>query len=213
MRSQGPNAVLVIGLLAIVLLICAQQTAAADTIHLKNGRVIRTLRARVDGDQLVFEQYGNEQRIPMALVDKVVRDEPGTQIVLPAEGAESGRGKGSSRADKSTGTDVAAAAAETTGAESVEPEQTEQYWQDKVTAIATERAALEQQMTRLRLEERAFLFSHRSTTETKRKIDAAQKRQGELDDELAQLRRDARRAGVPPGWLRVRTGSGSGSSR
>ncbi len=53
----------------------APAIAPADSIYLKNGRVIRAYEARVEGDQVVFSLHGADQTIPLALVDRVEDDD------------------------------------------------------------------------------------------------------------------------------------------
>jgi len=72
-RSRVPLAIVTVGLLA--LLCVPTGTAGADSIYLKNGRVIRTSSARVEGDQVLFLQHGAEQSIPLAIVDRVEKDD------------------------------------------------------------------------------------------------------------------------------------------
>ena len=66
-----------------------------------------------------------------------------------------------------------------------------------------EGAEVDLQIEDLRRTERAFLFSKRSTAETRQKIEAAQLRLTELDQEMTDLRAEARRLNIPPGWLRL----------
>jgi len=55
----------------------------------------------------------------------------------------------------------------------------------------------------LRRTERAFLFSQRSTADTRAQIVAAEVRLTELDQEMTDLQTEARRLGIPSGWLRL----------
>ncbi|HJO02472.1 MAG TPA: hypothetical protein QGG47_00705 [Acidobacteriota bacterium] len=55
--------------------LASASNASADSVYLKNGRVIRTALARVDGQQVVFTQYGGEQSIPVSVVERVVVDD------------------------------------------------------------------------------------------------------------------------------------------
>lgn len=59
--------------------------AAGDSIYLKNGRVIRSDDIKIDGDRVIFYQYGGHQVIPMSLVDRIEGDD------WPAPGSESRR--------------------------------------------------------------------------------------------------------------------------
>lgn len=205
MRHQ-PNALGI--LLALPLLAAAALPLLADEVHLKNGRTMLAERTEVQGDRLILHQNGNLIEIPLALVDRVVESavpaaEPGTdETAAPATPRPAAPARDTTQ-ESEDATD-AGAADETAAAEEVPPEQTEVYWQDRVRAITEERESLDELIVALRREERAFLFSHRSTADTRDKIAAAQARQLELDEELAELRREARRLNVPPGWLRVR---------
>lgn len=194
-------------LLALPLFAAGPFPALADEVHLKNGRTMLAERTEVDGDRLVLYQNGNRLEIPMAIVDRVVET-----ALAPAEtapGATSVPAPEPPRAEAAAAEPAVATAAEPEDPESAEdaeipPEQTEEYWQERVAAISAEKAELDAAIVELRSEERAFLFSHRSTADTKTKIDAAEARQKQLDDEMAELRREARRLNIPPGWLRVR---------
>jgi len=65
--------------------------AAADSIYLKNGRVIRSDDVSIDGERLVFFQFGGYQTIPMELVDRVEKDgwvAPGSPGRRPLPGAD-----------------------------------------------------------------------------------------------------------------------------
>ena len=48
--------------------------AGADTVYLKNGRVIHTARTRVENGMLVFSQLGGTVSIPMSAVERVERN-------------------------------------------------------------------------------------------------------------------------------------------
>lgn len=206
MSVQPPKVGVIGSLLVTVLLGAAAPAVFADTIHFKNGRVMKVDSARIEGDEVVFQFAGNEARIPKALVDKIVKDEA---VRSPTPAAD----------DEATPAPivpkppvVAEPAAEDDDdaepkpdeVEAADPATTREYWQQKVREIATEQADIDEQIATLRREERAFLFSQRSTGATKRNIEAAQERRKELDKELTDLRREARRKSIPAGWLRVR---------
>jgi hypothetical protein len=71
--SRLPSLAMAVGL--CLLLVFSAGIAGADSIYLKNGRVIRTSTARVEGDQVLFFQHGSEQSIPLSLVDRIEKDE------------------------------------------------------------------------------------------------------------------------------------------
>lgn len=164
------------GLLVVALLTLGHPSlAAADSIYLKNGRVIRTPRTEVVGDKLVFLQYGAEITIPMDLVDRIELDDQIEEAPSPPRQPSP---QGSESAD---GTEVDAENSAEDGAEGSEEdegpaEDTRAFWRGRVEEIAAERAGLQEQIVEYRREERAFLFSHRSTAETRVKIEAAQQR-------------------------------------
>lgn len=49
--------------------------AAADSVYLKNGWVIRTAQAHIDHGRVVFTLYGAEQSIPLSVVERVIDDD------------------------------------------------------------------------------------------------------------------------------------------
>lgn len=199
MSAQPPDGRLVGCLLFVAVLSIALQSAFADTIYLKNGRTIRTETARVDGDEIVFQQFGTEVRIPAALVDRIVKDDE-TEVFVPSPPRDSAP----RRAAPATGeSDEGDQEAEQGDAEATPARDSREYWEDRVRAVYEEQAQLQASITEWRREERGFLFSKRSTETTRLKIEAAQERIQELDQKLEEIRREARRKGIPPGWLRV----------
>lgn len=199
MSQRAPNRLLVLGFVAVVMLVAAP--AGADIIHLKNGRTIRATRTEVQGDKLVFSLNGTRAEIPMALVERV-EEEALVPAPEPVEGEPAETAPPTSTRETEAGgagEDEAEAEAEA----EVPPEQTREYWQAAMLAIEQEQKQLQDSLVELRREERAFLFSHRSTAETRAKIDAVNERIKELDRAKDELRREARRLQIPPGWLRV----------
>lgn len=196
-------------LLALPLLAIISAAAVADEVHLTNGRTMFADRTEVLGDRLVIYQGTDRFEIPMALVLRVVETGPApqpepTETPAPPARQESEGEAAGTEAQAAAGAAAAEAATEEPAEDETPPEQTEAYWQDRVRAIEEEKAALDVAIEELRREERAFLFSHRSTATTREKLEAAQARQQELDKEMDDLRREARRLNIPPGWLRVR---------
>jgi len=167
--------------------------AAADTIYLKNGRIIRTSQVRVEGDRVFFIQYGGEVAMPMALVDRIVEDANIEPEAAPAPPPAPARNPGANPAEP----------ADPEGADAPVDTNTRAHWQGRVRTIEAEKSQVELQIEDLRREERAFLFSKRSTAQTRQKIDDAQERLAELEQEMTDLRAEARREGIPVGWLRL----------
>ncbi len=179
--------------LAAALTLVLANVAVADTIYMKNGRSIRSSEVRVEGDWVIFVQYGGEVSIPLQLVDRVVADlevEPEGTPPPPPPAAEV------------SPADPAADPADPAAAETP-PQETRDYWQNAVATIVADREEIGLEIESLRRTERAFLFSHRSTAETRAQIDAAELRLTELDQEMNDLQAEARRLRIPPGWLRL----------
>ncbi len=178
--------------LAATIALAVANVAMADTIYMKNGRLIHSSHVRVEGDRVIFLQYGGEVSIPMSLVDRIVKDaevEPeGAAPLLPA-------------ADLSP-VDPAADPADPEAPETP-PKETRDYWQDAVARIVADREEVGLEIGSLRRTERAFLFSQRSTADTRAQIVAAEVRLTELDQEMTDLQTEARRLGIPSGWLRL----------
>ncbi len=66
--------------------------AAADSIYLKNGRVIHSIEVRVEGDRVLFLQYGSLQTIPLTLVDRVEQNDRGAPNARSATASTAARG-------------------------------------------------------------------------------------------------------------------------
>jgi len=77
------------------LLLNSASVAGADSIYLKNGRVIHTSTARVEGENVLFLQHGSEQSIPLSLVDRIEKDE--------RQGPQATEGRGASGAGAGAG--------------------------------------------------------------------------------------------------------------
>ena len=196
------------GALVLALIVgCA--LAVADTVYLKNGRVLWTSTTRQEGGRLFIEQYGQEIAIPMHLVERVVLDEENGPTPLPS-GAfapatvdEEPAGEGDEESASETSVESTPAAGDTESEIEAEDTNTPEYWRQRVEAVRSEEALLRSSLEELRREERAFLFSHRSTATSKDRISEVEDRLEALRQEMRDLRVEARRAGIPAGWLRV----------
>ena len=181
---------LALSVLVAALTLALANVAIADTIYMKNGRAIRSSHVRVEGDRVIFMQYGGEVSVPLSMVDRIVED----ANVEP---------EGTPPPPPPTADDPAADPEPDPDEEVILPERTRDYWQEKVSAIAAEREQVELQIEDLKRTERAFLFSHRSTADTRAQIDVAEARLVALDEETSALQTEARRLDIPPGWLRL----------
>jgi hypothetical protein len=181
--------------LVLALALAGSGVATADTIHLKNGRVIHTPNAKQVGDKVQFVQFGETVSIPASVVLRIERDERGEEAPLPAPVPAAPSGAPAEGQEEGGEEE----------AEELPPEANRSYWRERILAIRSEKAEIEESIVALRREERAFMFNgNMSTTEIRLKIEAAQARDKELDQEMVGLQREARLLGVPPGWLRVR---------
>ncbi len=191
---------LAVGMLAGV---AAASTLAADSIYLKNGRVIRTSAAEIVGDRVLFTQFGHPVAIPMSQIDRIVEDDYEDRLATPP----SPRPARVAPPPSATAASPGAGAPGAPGAPPVDdPEQTKEYWQDRVRAIHVGAEMLALQMQEVRRTEQAFLFSHRSTAEIRRRKEDLQARIDANDNALPALRTEARRQGIRPGWLRLPSG-------
>lgn len=163
-RSVRFNRLLVMTL--VLAGVAAAPTLAADSIYLKNGRVIRTSSAEIVGDRVMFTQFGHPIAIPMSEVDRIVDDDYEDPVATP------------SAAQPEAATPMPSAAA----------------------------ALLTLQMQDIRRIERAFLFSHRSTADIRRRKERLQARIDANAAAFPALRTEARRRKIPPGWLRLPSG-------
>ena len=198
MRIQSPASLrelLAVAVVAAALFVSG--VTSADTIYLKNGRVIETASAKQVGDKVEFEQFGQTATIPASVVLRIEHDDRAEEPPIPAPVPTPAPAEGD------PGTESGETGDGDDDGEEVAPETTREYWRDRIHAIEREKAELVTMMTQLRREERAFLFSKRSTAELRERIEAVQAREKELDQESVDLRREARRLGIPPGWLRV----------
>ncbi len=180
-------------------------TATADSIHMKTGTVIRTAKATIEGDAVVFEQYGSRVAIPLSLVERIVPDDHSGPVAITRDTPtrSSGTERSAASGTGSAATRATSSAASATS-QPVQPEETKDYWQDRVRALYRQGEQLEARLKEMRRVERAFLFSHRSTADTRRQIEDVEASIEANEQAKRDLRREARRKGVPPGWLRVR---------
>ncbi len=72
MTRGGRNLSIVAVLLATSFL---TQPVIADSVYLKNGRVIHASRAQIEGDRVVIVMYGSTQIIPLSQVDRIEKND------------------------------------------------------------------------------------------------------------------------------------------
>ena len=220
------------GLLALCFLFSSG--AGADSIYLKNGRVIHCEWTRVEGDYLVFGQYGGEAKIPLHAVERVEEDSETEPEPEPTPSQEEYRAElvrryaeaGLSspvRAPKGAGGDSevaggggsagGGAAGDMGGAERRRQGQwrdlspnTREYWQLRMAEIEEQEARVGAEINRLPqytdVEERILDGRILWVVQEKERLAAILL---DLEADRLTVREDARKAGIPPGWLRLRT--------
>lgn len=196
------------GVLVVCALFALATGAVADTIYLKNGRTIRTSDTRIEGGNVIFMQFGGEVTIPMSEVDRIEEDDLREPEPLPA--SQPAQRDPAVDPEDPNAPDPAVDPDDPNVPGADDPRMEREYWEEKLSTIQAERDQVNTRLEELDREERAFLFSRRSTADTRRRIEEANARLVELDQEEADLRVEARRLGVPPGWLRAPRASGGG---
>ena len=195
--------------------------ASADSIYLKNGRVIRCEWTREEGEYLVFGQYGGEVKIPLHAVERVEEDSETGPAPAPTLSQEEYRaelvrryaeaGLSSPAPGPPEGAGSAAPRAATDhrkpGAENwrnLSPD-TREYWQLRVAEIDKQKARIEAEIDRLpeynHVEEKILDGRILWVVQEREQLEALLL---DLQADLMTVREDARRAGIPPGWLRLR---------
>ena len=203
-------------LLAVALLAPAQ-TAAADTIYLTNGRVIRSESVRVVGDLVIFRQFGGEVTIPAASVLRIVEDDEREETTAAAEVAATGSPTGDAPAvtasaasasndpatvptDSATG-GAPAVPGNNRSHESYQPE----YWIERIRDTDERIERVQAELDRLPLydevDKRLLRFSGQALY-FMRERERWDKVMRGLQQTRKQLTAGARRAGITPGALR-----------
>ena len=186
--------------------------ATADTVYLRNGRVIHAETTEVVDGNLVLSQYGGTVSIPLAAVDRVEKDDTSerrTREPASAAGAEPAATGVDAPEDVATANepetgspaDLAVNAAGTPGHPWSKPE----YWIERIVEVDDRIERVQAELDRLpyysEVDQRViisgqimYFVAERARWETFMK--RLQARRDELE-------RGARRAGVPPGDLRA----------
>ena len=184
---------LLITILGAMLL--AGPAAVADTVYLKNGRLLRTPEATVEGERVLLRLYGGQLVLPLSVVDRVVDDD----AVEPPPAAAPSAEEADPQTEEAADPEAAAAADPADPAEEVAPpaeppaDQTREYWQNRVVPLNAELGRLEQELDRLRTLTGAAVQV---------RIDRLEATRRQLQEQLEAIGREARRLGIPAGWLR-----------
>ncbi|MGD8815794.1 MAG: hypothetical protein PVJ51_01320 [Acidobacteriota bacterium] len=173
----------------------------ADTVYLKNGRTIDTSSVRVEGERVIVRLFGGEVSFPLSVVDRIeentaveratavpsaVTPEAGDaeQAVNPEEGAGPG-GAG----------DQAAAAQPADEPPPTPPEQTREYWQNRLRPLQDEIDRIDGEIDGLQ---------GNTGADIQARIDRLGQRRARVMGQMDAIVREGRRMGVPAGWLRIR---------
>jgi hypothetical protein len=215
-----------IGALALCLLIVGG--ASADSIYLKNGGVIRSEWTLIEGEYVVFYQYGGKARIPLEAVERIEKDsevapeavptpsqaEYRAELVRryaeaglssPVQGSEAGGGTGGvglGAGDSRGGASSSPADTGTRDWRKLSPD-TREYWQLRVAEIHDKIAVIEHEIDRLpkynHFEEKILDGRILWVIQEKERLEEIGRG---LEGDLRIVREEARKAGIPPGWLR-----------
>lgn len=181
----------------------------ADTVYLKNGRTLRSSSVRVEGDRVFVRLYGGEVAFPRSLVDRIVEDEyiqpePTAQPAEPEPGAApddaanqgggvAPPGSGGNLGDPTNPAGDPADASPPDAPPAPEPEQTREYWQARVQPLKQQLARIERELASLR---------SRNMADVQAAIERSEAQQRKVQGQLDAIATEARRRGIPPGWLR-----------
>ncbi len=180
----------------VVLLSSVAAPAAADTIYMKNGRVITSSSVRVDGDHVYVRLLGGEVRLPLFLIDHIVVDDAieAPPSVVPGQEStpDPNNPTGPVVPGDPAGQGDPAAGAAPEEAEPA-PEETRAYWRNRLDPLHEELAGMDGEIQRLR---------SRTGAEVEAQIQRLQATRDGVQAQLNAILREARRLGVPPGWLR-----------
>lgn len=195
---------------AVILFLGLAATASlADTIYLKNGRVIHTSTVRVEGDKVEFLQYGGWVVVPRSIVDRVEQNERGSPEASPArqpaadETTDTGDETGGEEQEGQEGAgsgQEAQQAGEGEGEEGEEedqppPEETRAYWRELLRPLFS-------QMDRIEAELERFRPLASTSPAAAVRVERLESEVAEFQEQVDAIRQRARRLGVPPGWVR-----------
>lgn len=185
--------------------------AAADTIYLANGRVIHTESVRVDGDRVIFRQFGGEVSIPLTAVVRIVEDDTmehtasSTRSSGGGDAASTGGTGGSSAAGPGVLSTPAAPGARGSRTPPEHPSQQADYWIKRIREVDERIARVQAELDRLpeydQVDRRLLRFSGQARyfMAERDKWKALLRR---FQTTRRQLYEGARKAGITPGALR-----------
>jgi len=176
-------------------------SVTADTVYLKNGRRIDTSSARVEGERVIVRLFGGEVSFPMSVVDRI---EQNTAVETPTAVTPAVTPEASDAEQAATpeeGADAGAAGDQAAATEPVEeppptpPEQTREYWQNRLRPLQDEIDRINGEIDGLQGNTGAGIQA---------RIDRLEQRRAQVVEQMDAIAREGRRMGVPAGWLRIR---------
>ncbi len=187
-----------------VLLSLVAAPAGADTIYMKNGRTITSSFVRVEGDRVYVGLLGGEVGFPLALVDHIVQDEAVEQaptvvpVAEPASDPNDPPDQGDpAQGDPDASSDPAGQGDPAAGADPGDPEpapeETREYWQNRLAPLNENLARVDGELQSLR---------SRTGADVEAQIRRMEAARGGVQAQVDTILQEARRLGVPPGWLR-----------
>lgn len=208
----------VVGTLALVVACVAlAKPALADSVYLKNGRVLHSSIVRIEDDRVVVKQYDGFVAFPRDLVDYVEennRVEPGGYVPPPSEVPFEETEEGTpTEGDAAAGDEAVEGATPEEGAVPPEegqaaddpeaqpdppeedPRRDRAYWQGRLRPIFAE-------LDRAERERRRYAELAQGSAEARRQLDRIDRAIADLERQAEAIRSEATRLGVPPGWLR-----------
>lgn len=199
--------------LTFAFIVCGVATVAnADTVHMKNGRLIQSSSVRVEGDRVFVRLFQGEVAFPLDEVEKIVEDaeversaarqaqavsQPPPEGV-PTAGAtqdpipEAGEGPAEEAGGDPPAADPTVADPEEEPPEPA-PEETREYWQNRIRPLREQLAQMDQRLQNLRSRNGADVLAQIGRIETQR---------APVQSQIESITREARRLNVPSGWLR-----------
>ncbi len=187
-----------------VLLSLVVAPAGADTNNMKNGRVITSSFVRVEGDRVYVRLLGGEVGFLPSLVDRIVEDDaverPPTAVPVPEPAADPNDPPGQgepAQGDPDAPSDPAGQGDPAAGADPDDPEpapeETREYWQNRLAPLNENLARMDGELQSLR---------SRNGADVEEQIRRLEATRGRVQAQVDTILQEARRLGVPPGWLR-----------
>lgn len=189
----------------------------AYTIVLKDGRRVEAqARYVVEGGQATFtDSAGNSRTLPLAEIDVAATKRANRPKVWSNDDIEQLTGS----AVSSVGTlapppaeEGAAAAEGEPGTEESEPlppkEETREYWQERLQKVRDELAQVNQQLQQLRSNQgqaasnSVDIMGGNPGVQVEDTVRQLESRRAQLQQQISDIQEEARRLGVPPGWVR-----------